>query len=140
MSRVNVPNLFGDVKSLASVLVLPIATKGFSNYGVVWFLQALGLLVKAREVPFGDRLNPVEWAVVFGGPAASRSKQFDEKRFEERTTSHKRKKEYIAAVLYCASCSMKRPQIANCSLLTRKVCLRGSNSRRFYPKKTSARE
>ena len=84
-------NLFGDVKSLASVLVLPIASEGFSNYGVVWFLQALGLLVKAREVPFGDRLNPVEWAVVFGGPAASRSKQFDEKRFEERTTSHKRK-------------------------------------------------
>lgn len=118
----NVPNLFRDVKSLASVLVLPIASEGFSNYGVVWFLQALGLLVKAREVPFGDRLNPVEWAVVLGGPAAA---QFDENRFED---THKRK--------MC----MKRAQIANCSLLTRKVCLRGSNSRRFYPKKTSARE
>ena len=47
-------NLFGDVKSLASVLMLPIASEGFSNYGVIWFLQALGLLVKAREVPFGD--------------------------------------------------------------------------------------
>ena len=48
--------------------MLPVASECFSNDGVVWFLQTLGLFVKARKVPLRYGFDPVKWTVALDGP------------------------------------------------------------------------
>ena len=47
--------------------MLPVASKRFSKNGIVRFLEALWLLVEAREVPLDDGLHAVERFVLFDG-------------------------------------------------------------------------